>query len=233
MNSNINYIKTTENCTGNNPWANDTKDVVQEGIDHNKLNGYESANHSPLQEGDDIPVKAPEWIIHLTGMNKNDMRIIFSWLLLDPPSPSDSEETAIRSLMADAKYFHGDDDLHDRLELIISRTPTMEDIITKITNWKGDQIPRHIQCMCGICLSNQKYIDCINSFVEINWNNDPFKDVRVINKTVKLGTVAVANMLGYSEPEEFLNKVRRINKKIKIWIAEIVADDHVENSEPE
>ena len=113
MNSNINYIKTTENCTGNNPWANDTKDVVQEGIDHNKLNGYESANHSPLQEGDDIPVKAPEWIIHLTGMNKNDMRIIFSWLLLDPPSPSDSEETAIRSLMADAKYFHGDDDLHD------------------------------------------------------------------------------------------------------------------------
>ena len=139
--------------------------------------------------------------------------------------------------MADAKYFHGDNDLHDRLELIISRFQTVEDITTTITNWKEEQIPRHIHCMCGTCLSNQAYVDCINSIVETNWNNNPFIEVRTMNRVVKLGTVAMANMIkswpDYSGPEEFLNDVRMMNKMIKTSIVEIVDDDHVESSEPE
>ena len=224
------YIKNTGNCTRNNPWSTDAMDDnMHEGINRN---GDESTNH--LRSA---PIKAPEWIIYLTGMNKNDMRIIFLWLLLDPPSPFDSEETAIRSLMDDAKYFHGDDDLHDRLELIISRFQTVEDITTTVTNWKEEQIPRHIHCMCGTCLSNQAYVDCINSIVETNWNNDPFIEVRTMNRVVKLGTVAMTNMINSwpdcSGPEEFLNEVRMMNKMIKTGIVEIVGDDHVENSEPE
>ena len=139
--------------------------------------------------------------------------------------------------MADAKYFHGDNDLHDRLELIISRFQTVEDITTLVTNWKEEQIPRHIHCMCGTCLSNQAYVDCINSIVETNWNNNPFIEVRTMNRVVKLGTVAMANMIkswpDYSGPEEFLDDVRMMNKVIKTGIVEIVGDDHVENSEPE
>jgi len=118
MNSNINYIKSKENCTGNNPWATDMMDDVQEGTNRN---GDESANYLSLLTGDEVPVKVPEWIIHLPGMNEDDMRIIILWLLLDPPSPDDSEETAIRLLMSEAKQYHGDNDndLHDRLNLIM------------------------------------------------------------------------------------------------------------------
>ena len=88
INSNINYIKSKENCTGNNPWATDIMDDVQEGINRN--DGDESANYLSFLMGDEVPVKIPEWIIHLPGMNEDDMRIIISWLLLDPPSPDDS-----------------------------------------------------------------------------------------------------------------------------------------------
>ena len=210
-NSSDDYIKNMENCKGNNPWATVTMDDVQEGIDQNKLNGYESANHLPLQVGDDVPIKAPEWIIYLTRMNNNDMRIIVLWLLSDPPSPGDSEETAIRSLMTDAKQYHGNDDLQDRLESIISKTHTVEDINTMIINWDEDQIPVHIRYMCDMFLSNKSYIAHINSIVEINWNNNWFKDVRRANKLVRMERMGIVerNLCDnfgndYSKPEEFV-----------------------------
>ena len=209
MNSSIKYIKSKENCTGNNPWANDTMEDVQEGIDQNKLNGYESANYLPLLMGDEVPVKAPEWIIHLPGMNEDDMRIIILWLLLDPPSPDDSEETAIRLLMSEAKQYHDDDDLHNRLESIISTTHTVDDTTTTVTNWKEDAILQHFKIMCDsgiILLANQMYIDCINSCVETNWNNHQIKNVRMMNKMVKMGIAekVADDHDDYSKSEEFV-----------------------------
>ena len=52
----------------------DMMDDVQEGTDQNKFNGYESANYLSLLMGDEVPVKAPEWIIHLPGMNEERRR---------------------------------------------------------------------------------------------------------------------------------------------------------------
>jgi len=247
MNSSINYIKSKENCTGNNPWATDMMDDVQEGTNRN---GDESANYLSLLTGDEVPVKVPEWIIHLPGMNEDDMRIIISWLLLDPPSPDDSAETAIRLLMSEAKQYHGDNDLHDRLKLIISRFHTVEDNTTTVTNWKEDPIPRHIQCMCGICLSNQVYIDCITSYVETNWNNHQIKDVRMMNKMIKMkkGTVEISgdDCVENSEPEEFVPSSEleeyttspiptqhTLLPSSKKGTVEISGDGHVDNSEPE
>ena len=211
MNNSIKYIKSKENCTGNNPWANDTMEDVQEGIDQNKLNGYESANYLTLQIGDDVPVRAPEWIIYLTRMNDNDMRIIIQWLLLDPPPSYETEETTIRSLMTKAKQYCNDDDLHNRLELIISKTYTVEDITTMLINWEEDQIPEHVRHMCEWFLITKRNIDRINSIVETNWNNNRFKDIRRANKLVRLERMGIVERnlcdnfgKSYSESEEFV-----------------------------
>ena len=203
MNSSIKYIKSTKNCTGNNPWANDTKDDVQEGIVHNKLNGYESANHLPLQEGDDVPVTAPEWIIYIMGITDDDEDVIAQWLLLNPPSLVTSEMFARHSLMSYAQALS--DDLHKRIN---------EGLLLSLERRTDTQ---HSKRMCNMLLSNQQHINNINYFVAANWNNKLCIDTRMEKERRITGRVAKLYN-HYTEP---------------LRIVETVANEHVENSESE